>query len=124
MIDDGQNSGFDQLGFHDGGDYLDQRFLREDDGAFRNGIDIAAEAEAGQILEKFLSKQTGTAQIVDFVRPKMQISDVFNHLFQTAGNRIAAAAGIFAVESVEDNDLVGALQKIALHHSQLIQVSQ
>ena len=50
MVEDRQNSGLHELGLHDRSDDLDQRLPGEDNGAFRDGVDIAGEMKAFQVL--------------------------------------------------------------------------
>ena len=54
--------------------------LREDQAAFRDGVDVAGKFEIAQVFQKIFVKYFQTAQIVDVVRVKMQILDVVDDL--------------------------------------------
>ena len=47
----------------------------------------------------------------------MQVADVFNNLFQSGCDSVAAVTGVVAVKGVKDNDLIRRVLKITLHHS-------
>ena len=123
VIDQIQESRFDQLGFHQRSDYLDQRFPRKDNRSFGNGIDIACKMEAAEIFQKIILKEMEAAQIINIIRIKMQIPDIVYHLLQSGTDRIAAVAGIDPVKSVENHDLIGGVFVVALHHGKLVEVS-
>ena len=46
----------------------------------------------------------------------MQVTDVFDDLFQTGCDRITAVTRVLSVESIKYNNLIGRVFKITLHH--------
>ena len=57
MVDDVQQCGFNQLCLNDGSLDTHQRLMREYDGSFGNGINLARKAEAPQIIDKALREK-------------------------------------------------------------------
>ena len=124
VVDDRQNSSLYQLCLHDRGNHLDQRLTRENNGAFRNRINITAETEISQIVQKILIKRVQTSQISDILLAETKIFNIINYLIQSGSDRIATVAWIFAVKSIKNYFLGILCFKIALHHRQFIQVSE
>ena len=120
VIDDVQQSGLNKLGFHDWRDDFDQRFLRENDCSFGNGIDITCKPKVFQIIKEIFLEKSGASQIVNIFLFKMQVFDVINSLVKTAGNGIGTAARILAIKNIKDNMFFGVSFKVALHHGQFI----
>ena len=73
-------------------------------------------------VEEIIGKDPQAAEIINVIRGEMQVADIINDLLQSAADGIAAVAGICTVECVEDDDLVGGIFEITLHHGQLIEV--
>ena len=63
VVDDRQNSSFHELRFHDRRDHLDQRLARENNSTLRDSVDIAAEAEGAEVIEKICVKDMQPSQI-------------------------------------------------------------
>ena len=124
VIDDIQNSGFYQLGFHNRRDYLHQRLPRKYDGSLRNRIDIAGEMEIAQVFQKVLVEELQTSQIFDVVLVKGQILNIIDDLVKARRDGKAVAGGIFPVKGVENNSFIGVIFEIALHHGELIKIGQ
>ena len=120
VIDDVQQSGLNKLGFHDWRDDFDQRFLRENDCSFGNGIDITCKPKVFQIIKEIFLEKSGASQIINIFLFKMQVFDVINSLVKTAGNGIGTAARILAIKNIKDNMFFGVSFKVALHHGQFI----
>ena len=76
------------------------------DGALRDRIDIAGEMEIRQIFQKIFIKDAEASQIIDIFIAEMQIFNIINHLIQTGCDRIAAAAGIFAVKRIKNDRFI------------------
>ncbi len=60
VVDNRKNSRFDKLGLHNGGHHFYQGFSGEDYRSFRDGIDIAGEAEIAQVVQKIFFKKPET----------------------------------------------------------------
>ena len=76
--------------------------------------------ETCEIGQKILAKDVQASQIINIVIRKTQVLYIVNDLSQTAGDGLGAAAWIGAVEHIKHNRIVIAVQKITLHHGQLI----
>ena len=72
--------------------------------------------ESSQVFQKIIIEQVQSAQIFHIIRRKMQVTDVFNDLFQTGCDRITAVTRVLSVESIKYNNLIGRVFKITLHH--------
>ena len=110
--------------FHDRRDDLDQRLARENDRTLRHGIDVTGKMKVCQIGEKVLIKDVQSAQVVDVIRIKMQVLNIFNDLFHSGADGIATTRRIGAVESVKHNGVIVVVFEISLHHGHFIQICQ
>ena len=66
-----------------------------------------------QVFEEIRLENAKASQIVDVIRGKVQIPDIFDDLFQARRDGVSAVAGVFSVKSVKDDDLVGGVFKIS-----------
>ena len=57
VVDNVQQCGFNQLCLNDGGLDTHQRLMREYDGSFGNGINLARKAEASQVVNEVLREK-------------------------------------------------------------------
>ena len=125
VVDDVEDRGLHELCLHDRGNDLDHRLSGEHERAFGDRVDRTCEFEVFKVVEKILIKNAETAKVVDILLAEMQLLDVFDQLFGSAHDRIAAAEGIGSEERVEDNRIVLFLiLKISLHHGELIQICE
>ena len=122
MVDNVQKCRFNKLGLHQWRNDLDERLSREDNRSLRNCVDIPGKMEASQILQKIVIEQTETSQVFDILRRKMKIAYVVDYLLQAAGYGIASVAWVVAVKSIKDDDLIGWILEITLHHGQFIEI--
>lgn len=120
MVNDIQQSSFNELCLHDRSHNFDKRFLREDDSTFGNGVNITCKMEILQIVKEVFLEKACASQVINIFRFKMQILDIINGLIQTAGDGIGAAAWILAVKNVKYNTFLGMALEVALHHGQFI----
>ena len=103
----------------------DERLAGKDHGSLRDRPDAARELEMSEIIKEVLVKDPESAQIGDVLRGKVKLLDIIDQLFDAAHDGISAAAGVIAVESIEDHRAVlFVVLEITLHHGELIQVSQ
>ena len=72
--------------------------------------------EASQIFQKIIVEQVQSPQIFHIVRRKMQVTDVFDDLFQSGCDRITAVTRVLSVEGIKYNNLISRVFKITLHH--------
>ena len=54
----------------------------------------------------------------------MQIFNIINDLIQTGCDRVAVAAGIFAVKGIKNDRFICIAFIIALHHGELIEIRE
>ena len=122
VINDGQERRLHQLCFHNRSDHLYQRLSRKYHGSFRNGIDVAAEMKASQIIQKIFVKNAQTLQIRNILIGKFEIFNIVNCLFQSCCNGVASVAGIFSVKNIKYHFLLCVALKVTLHHGQFIKI--
>src|SRR5208337_1391237 len=70
-----QDEGLEDLGLPDRRDDLEDRLIRENWGPFRDGENVAGEAEAAKVVEQALGKQSERPQIGDVVRTEAEVFD-------------------------------------------------
>ena len=76
-----------------------------------------------EVVEEFLVKGLGGAQIVDILSGKFQMVHGVNELLQAGHNGVAAAVRHTAEEHIKDGDFVNvSLVQIARRHGQLIEI--
>ena len=74
-----------------------------------------------QIVEKVLTENAESPQVIYIFVRKIQIFDVFDDLFQTGHDGVAVFYRILPEKYIKDHGFVCRLFfKIALHHGQLI----
>ena len=120
VVQDIQQSCLNKLGFHNRGDHLHQRFSWEYDGSLRNGIDIPGKMEAPQVFQKICVENVQSFQIVNVIRGKVEVTNIFDNLFKSGSNGVSSVTRIFSVKGIENDYLVSRVFKITLHHGQLI----
>lgn len=64
-VADVEHGAFDQLGFGQWGRNLEQRLVREDDRALRDGTDASGEAEVAQVLEGIRLEPAERFQVIE-----------------------------------------------------------
>ena len=87
--DGGQQVGFRDLGFDDGGADGEHGFAGEEQGAFGDGEEIAGEAEVAQVVEEggaHLGELREAAEVVDFLGGEAEVEQVVDDLGD-AGDR-------------------------------------
>ena len=126
-----QKRRFDELAIHDGAHHAHNRLMREHHGALVHGVDVNAQRERAQVLQKRRLEQPPPArrikasQVLHVLSAEREPVDELGKLVHAAGDGIAAAEGIVAEIRMEAR-LRGALPRfpIALGHGQLIQVGE
>ena len=69
-----------------------------------------------QIFQKIIIEQIQSPQIFHIVRRKVQVTDIFDDLFQAGCDGITAVTRVLSVESIKYNNLIGRVFKVSLHH--------
>ena len=125
VVEGEQQVGFDQLAVNQRRAHGEQRFVREDDRAFRHGADVATEAEVGEVVEEFGGEDAFAAQKGDVVRGEVEEFEVVQHLCQPGEDGVAAVVGHGAEEVVEVGDfMLSPLAEVALRHGERVVVHQ
>ena len=124
MIQHVEDCCLDELCLLDRRDDLEHRLTREDDGSLRDSPDITCEVEARKVIEEVFVKYIEALQVLNIIIGKMQVLDVVDHIRKSAAYRVTSVTWIFPVECIEYDDLIRRVLKVALHHSQLIQVGK
>ena len=125
VVEGEQQVGFYQLAVNQRGAHGEQRFMREDDRAFRHGANVAVEAEVGEVVEEFGGEDAFAAQKGDVVRGEVEEFEVVQHLCQPGEDGVAAVVGHGAEEVVEVGDfMLSPLAEVALRHGERVVVHQ
>ena len=106
VVYDVQKCSLNKLRLHDRCDDLNERFVREYDGALRDRPDITLKMEAPQVLQERCMEDAEAVQIRDVFIGKMQIFNIINDLIQPGCDRVAVAAGIFAVKGIKNDRFI------------------
>ena len=94
------------------------------DRSFGNGVNVTAEMEVCQIIEKIIGETVQTPQISDVLLIKVKILDIIDDLIQAGRQGKAVAARIDAVKGIENNGFVLLALEVTLHHGQFIKIGQ
>ena len=124
VVDQVQNSCFNQLRLHNGSYHFYQWFHRKYHTALRDRIYVAGKMKTCQIIQKVFGKTAKSPEIVNIIIIKMQTFDVINDLIQAGTDSVAAVVRILAVKQIKYHSLIGVIFKISLHHCQFIKISQ
>ena len=123
MVHLGKQFGLHDLCFHQISHHGNDRFIRIHDSPLRESIHISVETKTCQILQEALIKQLQAPEILDVLRFKMDIFDIFDDLLQSGKNRKASLIRVFPVEHIKRDLLLGVfLQEITVCHGQLVEV--
>ena len=126
-----QKRRLDELAIHDGAHHAHDRLMRKHHGALGHGVDVHAQRERAQVLQKRRLEQLPPArrikasQVLHVLGAEREPVDELGKLVHAAGDGIAAAEGIVAEIRMEAG-LRGALPRlpIPLCHGQLIQIGE
>ena len=125
VVDGQQDHGLHQLTLDDRAADGQDRLVREHDGAFLHGPDVAGELEVCQIIQEALIEAALAAEILDVLLGKFQVIQVVDDLLQTGKNGEAAAVRNAAEEHIEHRHLVlQAVDEVAVGHGELIVVGE
>ena len=111
-IDQIQEGRFKQLALDQRALDADERFMREDDAAFRDGVDVAGKAHFFEIIEKFfLEKRLAIhslecEQIGEIAFIEMEILQIVHRCFQARCNGKSALEGMPSEEQVEHHSFL------------------
>ena len=123
-MEDVDKAGFDQLRFRKRRCHPDDRFVSEENGAFRHGIDIASEAQARKVIEKPIRKPIVLPEPIDVVIRELQIFEKVEGLLQSSRHKETSASWKPTHEELEYSRVHLTMVQVRLKHVQLIQISQ
>ena len=126
-----QKRRLDELAIHDGAHHAHDRLVREHHGALDHGIDVHAQRERAQVIQKRGLEQPAPAgrikacQVLHVLGAEREPVDKLGELVHSASDGVAATEGIVAEIRMEAR-LRGALPRfpIPLRHGQLIQIGE
>ena len=123
MVDDVEQRGLDQLRLEYGRAHADKRLAGKHHRALGHGLNVAAEVEMPEQIQKALVEEVQRAQILDVALLKVQVFDVVDQLLETRGHGVAGHLGGLAVEHIEYRAVAEHVALVvAVHHGQLIEV--
>ena len=80
MVNNVQQSGFNQLGFHNGGHNFDQWFSGENNRAFWNRVNIAGKFKVEEVIQEIFLEHAGGPQVVHIFLIKVKIFNILDDL--------------------------------------------
>ncbi len=120
--------GFGDLGFDDGRAEGEHRLAGEERRAFRDGEQIAGEAEGVQVVEELgrrVAELRQAAEVGDFFIRELQVQQIIDGLRQPGGDDEVAVRGQAADGELERRDLIGfAGLEISRRHGELVEIGE
>src|SRR6516165_3920296 len=117
-------AGLEELRLGQGRSNAQNRFVREEHGAFRHGVDITAETEFGEVLEHLTSKAPAPFQPIEILGGEAQILQEVEYPLQACRNEKPALSRQLANEEFENRDLRLSMVQIRLDPVQLVEVGE
>ena len=125
MVEHEQQISLNKLRLICGSAYGYDRLARKYRRALGNSPYIAGKAEITEHLEKLLIKAASAAQVLDIILGEVKVLYIVDDLFKTGGNGKSAAVRYLAEEDIKVCDTVShAFDKIAVSHSQLVEIAE
>jgi len=100
------------------------RLVGKEHRAFRHGVDVAAEAEVGEIIEQVVAEPAGAPEPGDLRGREARVFKKIERLLQPGGEEKAAAGRQRADEELEYRGFRLAMIQVGLHHVELVKVRQ
>ncbi|MGA7993708.1 MAG: hypothetical protein WCA28_02230 [Bradyrhizobium sp.] len=119
-VEDVDKAGFDQLRLRQRRDHPNDRLVGEEDGAFRHGIDVAAEAQTREVIEESVRKAIVLPEPFDLFVRKLQVLKKVEGLFQSCRHEEASASWKPTHEELEYSRICLTMVQVRLKHVQLI----
>ena len=113
-----------QLGLDDGRAHFQDGLIFEKDAAFRQGPDLAGEAQTLQEVQEGRRKEAGGGEISQVVGREAQGFQIVQDFGEPRGHKVAALGRILADEQAEGGLGLHILVEIAGRHGQLVEVGQ
>src|SRR4029077_7295487 len=110
---------FDQLRLRQRRDNAKDRLACEKRGALGDGINLAAEAESGKVIEEVFVESTGALEPIDVGRREAKLFQEIQRLRQSGGEQESALRRQAAHEQFEHRRVGVAMIQIGLNHVDL-----
>jgi hypothetical protein len=130
-IDQVEQRGLQELAEDDGAGHPEHGLLREHDRPFRHGVDVAAEGEIPEGVQKALLEERGAVvalqarEVFEVTFGKVEALDVLDGELEPAGHGEPAAEGGLAEEEVERRLLpVRARLPVGVGHGELVEIRE
>ena len=123
-MQDVDQSRFDKLRLRQRRGDAQDRLVGEERGAFGDGVDVAAEAEVAEIVEKVFVESAGALEPIDVGGGEAKIFEKIQRLLEPGGEQKPAPRRQAAHEQLEHRRLGVAMIQIGLDHVDLIKVGQ
>ena len=112
----------DELGERQRRGDAEDRLVGEEESALRHGVDVAGEAEAGEIVDKAPREPAGRGEPVEIALREVEVFEEGEHLVETGGDQKTALARQPPHEELEHRRLGLAMGEIRFHHVELIEI--
>ena len=123
-VKDVDEPGFDQLRLRKRRGHPNDRFVREEDGAFRHGIDVAGKSQAREVVEERVREAIALPKPIDLFLENCSVLEKVDGLLQPRRHEEAPASRKPTHEELEYGGIGLPMIQIRLKHVQLIQIGQ
>ena len=100
------------------------RLVRKEHGSFRHRVNVAGEAQLGEMIEEVFPKPAGVREPIELLAGKAQLLEKPEHLLEPGRNQKAPVARKLAHEELEDRGFGLTTIQVRLHHVELIEIGQ
>ena len=124
VVNDIQQTAFDELGFPQRRGDTQQRLVGEADRTFRDRVHVAGEAEVSQRLDECRRKALRPGKPCELVGSEDKRRQVIDCLLETGGDEEVPTRRQLAHEQFENRCAIHPLLPVGLQHRQLVKVGQ
>ena len=123
-MDTVDHDGFQNLHFGQSAFHLNDRLILEDDAAFGDGVQFAAKAVVGQIVEKIRAEFVQAAQIFEVDGKELECFQIVHQCSQSAGYEKVSLRRQSPRKQAEYGVAGFAVLQVALRHCQLVEIRE
>ena len=124
VMKDVDEAGLDQLRLRQRRRHPKNRLIGKENGAFGHCVDIAAEPQSGEVIEKLLAKTRAACQLLDLLRREPQVLQEFESRLEPGRHQESAPRWQLADEELEHGGFRVAMLKVGLEHVERIEIGE
>ena len=114
----------DELRLRQRSRHAQDRLVRKEHGSFRHRVNVAGEAQVGEMIEEVFPEPAGVPEPIELLAGKAQLLEEPEHLLEPGRNQKASVARKLAHEELEDRGFGLTTIQVRLHHVELIEIGQ